>query len=164
MHPKDNMPKFFVDAMLGNIARKLRLLGYDSNYSSDIDDEQLIISAKNENRTIISKDESLVRKSERLGMKPIFVTKDNEVEQFLEIARQVDLDISQINGETARCTKCNSITYSVEKISIKDIIPNKVYDANERFWKCNACGQIYWEGAHIRNLKNFVGEINERLQ
>ena len=33
---------FFVDAMLGNIAKKLRLLGYDSKYFSDIDDGQLI--------------------------------------------------------------------------------------------------------------------------
>lgn len=161
---KEDKPKFFVDAMLGNIARKLRLMGYDSKYSSDIDDDQLIISAKNENRTIISKDECLVKKAERLGMRPIFVTKDNEVEQFLEITKRMNLDISQINGDTARCTKCNSITYSVEKISIKDRIPHKVYDANERFWKCSACGQIYWEGTHIRNLKNFVGDINERLQ
>ena len=41
-----NKPIFFVDAMLGNIATKLRLLGYDSKYYSDIDDEKLIDSAK----------------------------------------------------------------------------------------------------------------------
>jgi len=54
---------FFVDAMLGNIARKLRLLGYDSQYFSDIDDEKLIDSAKNEKRIIISKDEKLIKKN-----------------------------------------------------------------------------------------------------
>lgn len=38
----ENIPMFFVDAMLGNIARKLRLLGYDSKYFSDINDTKLI--------------------------------------------------------------------------------------------------------------------------
>jgi len=33
---------FLVDAMLGNIAKKLRLLGFDSEYVSDIDDFKLI--------------------------------------------------------------------------------------------------------------------------
>ena len=32
-------PSFFVDAMLGNIAKKLRLMGYDSKYEADIVDE-----------------------------------------------------------------------------------------------------------------------------
>ena len=164
MHPEEERVKFFVDAMLGNIARKLRLLGYDSKYSSDIDDEQLIISAKNENRVIISKDACLVKKAEKIGMKPIFLTKDNEVGQFLEISRHVNLDFSQINGDTARCTKCNSMTHPVKKISIKDRIPHKIYDANKRFWECCTCAHIYWEGTHVRNLKKFFDGINERLQ
>ena len=33
---------FLVDAMLGNIARKLQLFGFDSKYVSDADDLKLI--------------------------------------------------------------------------------------------------------------------------
>jgi len=44
---------FLVDAMLGNVAKKLRLFGFDSEYFSDIDDSKLIEKAKNENRIII---------------------------------------------------------------------------------------------------------------
>ena len=58
----ENNPRFFVDAMLGNIAKKLRLLGYDTKYSSDINDNDLIESAKNEQRIIISKDNELMCK------------------------------------------------------------------------------------------------------
>ena len=49
----ESEPIFFVDAMLGNIARKLKLLGYDSQYFPDIDDEKLIDSARKEKRIII---------------------------------------------------------------------------------------------------------------
>jgi len=163
MHPNQAQNLFFVDAMLGNIAKKLRLLGYDSKYFSDIDDKELINTAKKENRTIISKDEDLIRKSQKLGVKSIFVTKNNEIEQFLEIASQTDLKMTQIDGDTARCSKCNSPTEPVDKKSIKGKIPEKAYEINERFWRCKSCSQIYWEGTHIRNLQKFVDRINERL-
>lgn len=55
---------FFVDAMLGNVARKLRLLGYDTKYFSD-NDENLIKDARDENRIIISRDENLIKKNLR---------------------------------------------------------------------------------------------------
>lgn len=157
-------PKFFVDAMLGNIARKLRVLGYDTKYFSDINDEELIRNAREESRVIISRDENLITRSQKLGVESIFLLEIDEIEQFCEIARNVDLDVSQISGETARCPKCNSVTENIEKSSIKDKVPKKVYDANERFWICKSCDKLYWEGTHIRNLQKFVGKINERLQ
>ena len=46
---------FLVDSMLGNVARKLQLFGYDSKYDSGIDDLKIIEIAKTEERIIISK-------------------------------------------------------------------------------------------------------------
>jgi len=157
-------PLFFVDAMLGNIARKLRLLGYDSQYFSDIDDEKLIDSARKENRIIISKDEELIKKVQKLDMRSIHITKEEEIEEFLEIINSVNLKRIQINGDIARCPKCNSLTESIDKEIIKKRIPQGVLKSNEKFWICKWCNQIYWEGTHIKNLQEFVGKINERLQ
>lgn len=160
----ENELTFFVDAMLGNIARKLRLLGYDSQYCSDIDDEKLIYTAKKENRTIISKDEELVKKAQKLGIRSVHITKEDEVNQFFEIINVVNLKRIQITGDTARCPKCNSQTKLVDKDIIKERIPQGVLKSNDKFWKCKYCNQIYWEGTHIKNLQEFVGRINERLQ
>ena len=89
-------PIFFVDAMLGNIARKLRLLGYDSEYFSDIDDEKLIDSARKEKRIIILKDEELIKRTQKLGIRSIHITKEEEVEQFFEIINSANLKRIQI--------------------------------------------------------------------
>jgi hypothetical protein len=159
----ESEPTFFVDAMLGNIARKLRLLGYDSQYFSDIDDDKLIDNAKKEKRIIISKDEELIKKARKLGIRSIYITKEEEIEQFFEIIRNTNLKRIQIDGNIARCPKCNSLTESVEKNIIKEKIPQGVSKSNERFWICKYCNQVYWEGTHIRNLQEFVGKINERL-
>lgn len=160
----ESEPIFFVDAMLGNIARKLRLLGYDSQYFSDIDDEKLIDSARKEKRIIISKDEELIKKAQKLGMRSIHITKEEEVEEFFEIINSVNLKRIQINGNIARCPKCNSLTESVDKEIIKERIPQGVLKLNDKFWICKYCNQIYWEGTHIKNLQEFVGKVNERLQ
>ena len=157
-------PIFFVDAMLGNIARKLRLLGYDSQYFSDIYDEKLIDSAKKEKRIIISKDEELIKRAQKHGIRSIYITKEYEVEQFFEIITSVNLKRFQINGDIARCPKCNSLTESIDKELIKEKIPYRVLKSNDKFWICKYCNQVYWEGTHIKNMQEFVGKINERLQ
>jgi uncharacterized protein len=160
----ESEPIFFVDAMLGNIARKLRLLGYDSQYFSDIDDEKLIDSARKEKRIVISKDEELIKRTQKLGIRSIHITKEEEIEQFFEIINSVNLKRIQINGNIARCPKCNSLTESVDKEKIKERIPQGVLKSNDEFWRCKYCNQVYWEGTHIKNLQEFVGKVNERLQ
>lgn len=155
-------PSFFVDAMLGNIAKKLRLMGYDSKYEADIGDDDLINSAQKDLRIIISRDENLIKKASKFGIESIFLEKQEEIKQFHEIINRLGLKSIKINGDTARCPLCNSETNPIEKHNISDKIPAKVLEKNKKFWKCKNCGKIFWEGSHIANLQKFVSELNER--
>ena len=92
-------------------------------------------------------------------MSSIYISKEDEVEQFLEILDVVNLQFETISGDTARCTKCNSITSLIDKSQIQNQIPSGVLEFNDKFWKCDGCGQIYWEGTHITNLQEFVRKI-----
>ena len=157
-----NEPKFFVDAMLGNIAKKLRLMGYDTKYSSNIEDESLIQISKKENRIVISRDEDLVRISQKNDVNAIFIQRSNEEQQIHEIMDYLDLNRVEINGDKARCPNCNSKTESIDKKNIYQKIPHKVLEYNEKFWICRNCDQIFWEGTHIQNLQKLVRALNER--
>ena len=84
MQPKKS-PMFFVDAMLGNIAKKLRLMGFDAKYSSDIEDESLIQVAAQENRIVISRDMDLVRSSKKNKIIAMHIQGETEIDQFHEI-------------------------------------------------------------------------------
>lgn len=159
----ENNPRFFVDAMLGNIAKKLRLLGYDTKYSSDIADNDLIETAKNEQRVIISKDYELVSKSQNSNVKSILLQKASENDQLFEIINQMNIKKLVLEGDSARCPKCNFHTIPIEKDIIQNDVPQGVLEFNNKFWKCENCNQIYWEGTHIKNLKKLIDEINERL-
>ena len=155
-----NDPVFFVDAMLGNIAKKLRLMGYDVKYLADINDEDLIKQARKEKRTIISRDQNLIRRAEKNQMKSILLKNQNEIDQLREIIINSDLKLIKINGDIARCPICNSKTQSLLKKDIQKNIPEKVLEYNEKFWECKTCEKIFWEGTHIKNLQKMVDELN----
>ncbi len=156
-------PIFFVDAMLGNLAKKLRLLGFDSLYSSSIEDDELLRLAKNENRIIITKDEQLANKAKKHEIMAISITKGNEIEQFLQINEGIKLGKCVVNGSTSRCPVCNNELKNIEKKEVSNKVPIGVFENMNEFWICDQCEKIYWEGTHIKNLQKFTTELNERF-
>ena len=126
---------FLVDAMLGNIAKKLRVLGFDAEYFSDIDDSKLIEKAKNENRTIISRDRQLIERARKNEISSVYITKENEIEQFLELLEITHLQLDEISGDSARCTKCNSTNSRIIKLEVENKIPQGVLEFNDKFCK-----------------------------
>ncbi|HXV65608.1 MAG TPA: Mut7-C RNAse domain-containing protein [Nitrosopumilaceae archaeon] len=156
-------PIFIVDAMLGKLAKKLRLLGYDSFYSSNIEDDNLLQIAKNENRIIISKDEQLIKKAKKFQIENIQITKNEEIEQLIQINEKIDLGKCIIQSNNTRCPVCNGVLIPTEKNTILEHVPLGVFKNMNNFWVCNKCKKIYWEGTHIKNLQKFNAELNARL-
>ena len=164
MLQSNSKPIFIVDAMLGNIAKKLRLLGYDSEYSSNISDDELILKAKTENRFLLTKDESLYKKAKKQAVSVLQVKNDKEIEQLVQIFENLKLSKVLVSGNTTRCTECNGLLEEIEKEFVKNKVPDGVLEKINDFWKCKNCNKIYWEGTHIERLQKFVDDLNEKLQ
>ena len=160
---QNNKPIFLVDAMLGNIAKKLRLLGYDSEYYSDSKDEDLIFIAKDQNRILLTKDEPLLKKAKNKGITVIHIKNNNELEQLAQIFKNIKLSNVSASGNSSRCTDCNGKLEVTEKSKILDRVPEGVLERIDNFWRCLKCEKIYWEGTHIERLQKFVDELNEKL-
>jgi uncharacterized protein with PIN domain len=158
-----NKATFLVDAMLGNLAKKLRLMGFDSFYSSSIEDKELLNKAKAEKRIIITKDEQLAKTAKKMDIPLVQVTSNDEIEQMLEINKITNVGKCTINGNTSRCPICNGELQKMENNLVFDKIPKGVLENTKDFWICKDCNKIYWEGSHIENLQKFVVALNERL-
>lgn len=155
--------RFIVDAMLGKLTKKLRVFGYDSIYSSDTDDNEIINIAKKENRIIITKDSQLARQGIKNKVNVIEIIGNDEIEQFLQINKKVKLGKCVASGKSSRCTACNGELKSIDKNIAKEKVPPRVLEQTNEFWKCKNCQKIYWEGTHIQNLQKFAGMLNDRL-
>jgi uncharacterized protein with PIN domain len=159
----EKKPNFVVDAMLGNLAKKLRILGYDSKYFSAIDDSKLIAIAINEKRIIVTKDEQLTKIAAKQNVDTVLIRGNNEFEQIAQINAKIKLDRFVMDTRNSRCIVCNGNLQSIEKYRIIGKVPEGVLEREEKFWMCSTCKKIYWEGTHFKNLQEFVAKLNDRI-
>ena len=145
--------KFIVDTMLGRLARWLRLFGEDAEFSQD-DDERIIFRAANEGRIILTKDRELALKA---GKMAYFVRAEKLWSQIREVIREFGI---KPELRLTRCPACNGRIEEVEKSAVEGLVPRYTYLTHDRFWRCNRCGKIYWEGSHIGLAKD---DIIERI-
>jgi uncharacterized protein with PIN domain len=144
--------KFIADAMLGRLARWLRLMGIDTLYYPDITDQRLLKLAMQQERFILTRDTHF----KGMGIKDcLFIDSDDTWEQISQVIK--DLRLSPSAG---RCANCNGLLKDVDrKEEIADRIPEYVYLNFNHFQKCSHCGNVYWEGSHYRRLRKRLDEI-----
>lgn len=150
--------------MLGTIAKKLRVLGFDCSYLPSLDDQQVIQSAKSEERRVITKDRLLAARCKKCGVAAICIMSNDEKEQLIQIAAECGLAEYELDASSTRCVSCNGVLDETPKSLIISKIPPKVASRIERFWQCRSCSHVYWEGTHIRNIREIISEINAGIQ
>jgi len=147
--------KFIADAMLGRLAKWLRLLGFDVLYYPDIEDREVIRISREHDRTILTRDTRMLQS--RGARDAVFIRSDHISQQLLEIKDMLALHDSDL-GE--RCIVCNGNLHKVsERGEVQDLVPDYVYHNFESFMRCNVCGKVYWEGSHYKKIRERISEI-----
>jgi uncharacterized protein len=147
--------RFFADAMLGRLARWLRFLGIDTAYFPGINDSSLIRMAREQDRTILTRDTRLV-KIKGLN-KYLLIASDDPFQQLIETITAFKLVNFQL---LSRCVTCNGNLEKIEdKSLVIDSVPEYVFLHYDIFRKCADCGKIYWEGTHPKKFREDVRGI-----
>jgi uncharacterized protein with PIN domain len=145
--------KFIADAMLGRLARWLRLMGFDTLYFADIDDRELLKLALKEQRVILTRDTAFPKRD--IG-DLILIKSDDPYEQLEQVIREVRPETPR----EMRCANCNGTLSEVQrKEEVADSVPEFVYLNHSHFLRCTGCGNVYWEGSQYRKLKEKMNEI-----
>ncbi len=149
------MMKFVADAMVGRLAKWLRLLGFDVFYYPQIDDRQVIKIAREQERTILTRDTGLLR---HRGLKdPIFIRSDKVPDQLIELKDRVNFLDADPMG---RCVLCNGkLSRVTGKEEVRTLVPDFVYHNFQDFTRCGDCGKVYWEGSHYKRFREKVREL-----
>ena len=136
--------KFIVDSMFGKLARRLRMLGYDTIYAKDMEDRKILEIAEDEGRILITRDKKLLEYATEAY---IIDMPDVDIEDQIQILVE-ELNLNTENIEPTRCPMCNGLLEEIDKEKVKDKVGEKAYEANDKFWECKECEQIYWKGTH----------------
>ena len=138
---KDAAPRLFVDAMLGRLARWLRLAGYDAAYWRDGSDEALMAAARAEGRLIVTRDRALAG---RRGVAALWVAGETLDAQINEVQ-------AALGGHPepfTRCPECNGALADLPHAAARDLVPPYVWHTQSHFRRCPGCGRVYWKGTH----------------
>jgi uncharacterized protein with PIN domain len=147
--------RFVADVHLGRLARFLRLLGFDTAYSTRLDDAELVAISEHDRRIVLTRDLGLLkRKALTRGYR---VRSTDPKRQIEEVIRAFSLE-KQLRPFT-RCMNCNSLVSRVPRTEVADRVPDRVFRRYRRFAHCDACGRIYWRGTHFKRLALFLSSL-----
>lgn len=143
--------------MLGRLAKWLRILGFDTAYSSAWDDAAVVRTARAEGRMILTRDRAMAL---RRGIQVFLVKSDEVEEQVQEVVAGLGLSTAD---SFSRCPECNGILQAVKKAEIRDLVPPYVFSTQRSFHRCPDCGRIYWRGTHLQRMLEKLELLEQSL-
>jgi len=147
-------PAFIADCHLGKLAKYLRLLGLDTLYFPQIEDNVLIDLANAEKRVILTRDKVLY---ERKKADCLYLKSVKTEEQLREIIKAFSL--KDQDQSFSRCIVCNEPLRAIDKEVIAHRLPPKVLKYFSHFEICKKCDRIYWHGDHYKRMKTFLDDV-----
>ncbi len=148
-------PKFVLDVHLGKLARYIRMLGFDTYYRNDLEDDEIVQISLNENRTILTRDLGLLKRGNVTH--GYYVRNTDTEKQVEEIVKRFQLE-NRIE-EFTRCIECNVSIEPIAKEKIFDQLPLKVRKYYNEFFICPNCSKIYWKGSHVEDMLRIVNKL-----
>jgi uncharacterized protein with PIN domain len=148
-------PRFVADVHLGTLARYLRLLGFDTLYGNDFEDDELARLTARERRILLTRDVGLLkRKAVVRGQWLRSRDPERQVEEIVEA-----LQLKRAFRPFARCMTCNGSLAVVARADVAAVVPPGVYRRFRMFKRCEDCQRVYWRGTHFTRLQRLVAQL-----
>jgi uncharacterized protein with PIN domain len=155
--PGQNL-KFILDGHLGKLASYLRILGFDTRYQNNLDDDVLADISHKEERILLTRDRGLLKRS--IVEYGYYIREKTPKKQVVEVLNTFNL---HENAEPfSRCAKCNGLLRSTTKEEVFDRLEPRTQLYYEDFKICSQCDQVYWKGSHFRKMNIFVNGLLAR--
>lgn len=154
MAPRDDEeePRFMVDAMLGRLARWLRILGYDAEYDAEISDGDLVRRSLEEGRVLVTRDR-LLPEEWRVGNVQLLESERIEA-QLRELTARYRLEWR--SRLFTRCSRCNVRMEQLPRDLVAGRVPPRIQRDHSEFRGCPRCQRVYWRGSHTDRIRRVL--------
>lgn len=147
---------FILDVHLGKLSKSLRLLGFDTHYQTDYDDQTIAGIAARHNRVILTRDIGLLKL--KIVQWGYWLRSQNSEKQLAEVLAYYNLK-SKIQPFT-RCLICNGLLQNVPKEAVQTHLPPKTKIYFQEFHQCQTCSRVFWKGSHYARMETFVHQLS----
>ena len=154
--------KFIADAMLGSLARKLRILGFDTTYYRAGDDKGMLKLAKRERRLILTSDKSLHCRAVASGLPSFLLTGNTDLARASALVHSAnESGVVFVQGDPL-CSVCGSKLRSIARKFLDGHVSPNVLKHHRLFLTCDKCDKIYWKGTHWKRIRAFERSLRRR--
>ncbi len=148
--------RFIADAMLGKLAKWLRIIGCDVAYDPEISDRDIAERGRREGRVILTRDTLLARRRDARD-NCFLVEGDSYRDQLRRVVERFSIDPQA--GLFSRCVRCNEPLGDADKTWVAGKVPPYVYETQDSFGTCTRCGRIYWKATHWEEMGRHLRAI-----
>jgi uncharacterized protein with PIN domain len=142
--------KFITDRTLGKLARKLRVLGFDTVYWGGGKLEEAAKVAAAEGRMLLTRSRRLQQGGE--GFQVLIVLANDPEGQIHQVLSDLKLRPAA-DQFFSRCLICNEALLPVPKGEVEGRVPDFIQRSYDSFHICPQCRRIYWPGTHFQRMK-----------
>jgi uncharacterized protein with PIN domain len=159
-------PTFFADAMLGSIARKLRILGFDTLYIANIRDDEVLKIGRTHNRIILTCDKDLFKRILKAGLSGVLLNSNDDIDNIIHIfVKYGVMTTTDLDSANSRCAACNGVLVVKGTSEVNnESVPPKVLLYNRMFFRCVCCNKTYWEGSHFHYIRDMAKRIDTSVK
>lgn len=139
-------------------------MGYDTVYSRQMHDKDVLSIAIREGRAIVTRDLGLHRKALKMNLVSVYVPPDvtDVADMLVLVANELGLNV-RFDRNNTRCPICNNRLSIVPKAQVATIVPPEVLNKYDTFWYCAKCHKAYWQGHHWRTIHDTLELVRSKL-
>jgi|TARA_B100001971_G_scaffold94948_1_gene87718 uncharacterized protein with PIN domain len=156
--------KFVADGMLGSLARKLRIFGYDTIYETDLNNDKILDIAQTDDRIILTSNRKFHQNATKQMVNCILLIEENDYERLCNVLDGKRKEELRLSPKDTRCSICNGEMNQVTKNEISNLVPEEVLKYQEEYYRCTSCGKIYWIGGHWQRIYALSEKIIKKIQ
>ena len=151
--------KFTADSNVGKLAKWLRIMGYDTQFFNNIEDDRLLEIALKEERVVLTRDTQIMNRRivSNGQLRTILLQSDDPEEQLLQVVKE--LNLKEPPGQFTRCLECNQSLIPRTKDEVKDQVPPYVFSTQSQYMQCPTCHRIYWRGTHWQKMNKKLEKL-----
>lgn len=152
------LTRFIIDVNLGKLAQKLRLLGFDTLFRNNFEDDEIVRISLDEKRIILTRDRGILKQN--AVSHGYWLRNDDPKKQLSEVINRFQL---QNNFKPfSRCSNCNGLLVRTTLLELKNKLPDDTLMYYNEFWECNTCNKIYWQGSHFDHILKWLDNLREQ--
>ena len=148
-------PRFAADAMLGRLARWLRVLGFDTTCDASLPGAEQLERARQQGRILLTRNRCLMRE---MQPRSAFEVQGNDpLEQLRQVVTAVGL---QAPSELfTRCMLDNAeLSPPLPPAQADALVPAGVRGIPGPVRRCPLCARVYWHGSHARRMRAAIDQ------